>query len=387
MAVTIHQTPEAFTPSDNPVVWTFSSDQTAQSNFYYQISIYIDDALVAEEQIFPESGIYAKYDASDWASNSCNRPTTSTAMEADAANTCEVRITITERYGTPVADQASTAGTNIVCWKAGMFNEDFAAWDSSAYVVDGVTTDLKWLTNFPTEYYQKVGLTEHVRLMLLTDETDVDLTITLYDEDDNSIASASSTYGAANFVSIFNFAPDVIVDDTAITDANFSTCSYYIISEDSGEVEDYRFEIQTDCQYDSYKRLHFLSTWGSIESLSYNLVSRVSNNPKSYGYRRYWGEWNSSAFEFNDSQGTDLDFAKIVTRSMRIESDWLFEEIQHWIVDNLHTSNLVMIEDTAGVLLERSIKARRSEKKWNKEDQLFTDKVTVVMPSLINARL
>lgn len=162
MAVTIHDTPEAYTPSDNPVTWTFSSNQTAQPNFYYEITVYINDVAVHEAQVFPESGIYSKYDASEWTSINTNRPVTTTNLTDDAENSCLVKIKVTERYGDPVADGASSTASNVVAWKACMTNEDFDAWSAAAYVNDGVTTGIKWLTNFPDSSIQKVGLTEHV---------------------------------------------------------------------------------------------------------------------------------------------------------------------------------------------------------------------------------
>ena len=67
MAVTIHQTPLSYTPSDNPIVWTFSSDQDSQTNFVYAVKIFINDTQVGTDLVFPTNGIYARYDASSFA--------------------------------------------------------------------------------------------------------------------------------------------------------------------------------------------------------------------------------------------------------------------------------------------------------------------------------
>ena len=120
MAITIHDTPQTYTPSDNPVVWTFSSNQTAQNNFAYLVDVYINDTLVAEsELIFPEDGIYARFDATNFASNNCDQPSLITgALVGNADNYCQVKIRVWEYYGTTPTKQASQTTSNIYAWKA-----------------------------------------------------------------------------------------------------------------------------------------------------------------------------------------------------------------------------------------------------------------------------
>ena len=134
MAVTFHQTPDTYTPSDNPVLWTFSSNQTAQPNFAYLVKVYINDTLVANELRFPQNGIYSRFDARDYTSDNCASPAISEDIIVDANNYCTVRITVTERYGDPVADGASTAETNITAFKARFNDWDFIDWTASDYI-------------------------------------------------------------------------------------------------------------------------------------------------------------------------------------------------------------------------------------------------------------
>ena len=104
MAVTINNTPQAFTPSDNPVWFTFSSDQTAETNFSFLVEVYINDTLVANELIFPDSGINARFNAQSYASNACNSPQVVDQIFTDALNYAQVKIKVIERYGDPIAD-------------------------------------------------------------------------------------------------------------------------------------------------------------------------------------------------------------------------------------------------------------------------------------------
>ncbi len=84
-----------------------------------------------------------------------------------------------------------------------------------------------------------------------------------------------------------------------------------------------------------------MSRIGAIESFSFGLISRVSGKIKSYGYKKAWGEWSGSQFNYEDTQGRDIDFTKVTEKSIECVSDWLMEDVQNWLVNNCHTSPLV----------------------------------------------
>ena len=65
MAVIIEQEPQDYTTSDNPVTWVFSSDQTAQSNFYFLVDVQVgltSYTTVEEHRVYPESNDNAHFD-------------------------------------------------------------------------------------------------------------------------------------------------------------------------------------------------------------------------------------------------------------------------------------------------------------------------------------
>ena len=125
MSVTIHNTPQLFTPSDNPVTWTFSSDQTAQPNFSFLVEVYVNNALQAIEKVFPENGIYAHFDASAYASNACNTPIIAADLMGDASNNALIKIKVIEFYGDPPAEEAELESANVTVWKARLDDDDF----------------------------------------------------------------------------------------------------------------------------------------------------------------------------------------------------------------------------------------------------------------------
>lgn len=380
MAVTIHQTPDDYTPSDNPVVWTFSSDQTAQANFVYAVKVYINNVQVATELVFPDNGIYARFDASGYTSNNCNTPTIGTSLLADAENNCLVKITIVERYGNPRADGASTAGTNIVCWKAKMFDEDFIDWDSSNYIYNNPGT---WLTNYPET--PKVRETdEGIRLMFINNLTSItNFKVELFDADGVSIVSDTLNFTATSYyLLICNVSPSVIIASAlAITANDFAAASYYEVSSDTlAGLPVQRIDIDRSLVYDTYKRFHFLAQWGSIESYSFALVTRESGNVESFGYRQGFGQWSGSSFVFSKEQGLNIDYAKTIDRKMVCVSDWLSQAFQNWAIFNLYGSPLIY-EESGALMIQRACTNKTINKKIQENDMLFLEQLEITLPS------
>lgn len=383
MAIAINQTPELFTPSDNPIVWTFSSNQTAQDNFVYAVKVYINDALVSNELVFPDNGINGRYDASNHASNNCTIPAISSDLIADAANYCQVRITVTERYGTPAIDHSSVVGTNIVAWKARMFDDDFVDWDPANYTYN--VSGGGWLNDFT--FNPKVRLTdESIRLMFINANTSItNFRVELFEEDGTLIVSGGVNFTATDYeLLICNLSPYAILDSALpIVASDFDNCAYYEVSANAlAGLPVQRIDIDTSIVYDTYKRLHFLSQWGGIDSLSFGLLSQKMGKIKSESFTRNFGSWSGSSFVFEKTQGRNVDFSKTIEREMKCISDWLPEEVQNWMIYNMIGSPAVWVEVAADNSLERrAVKSRTVEEMKHATDVIFLEEVIITLPT------
>lgn len=376
MSVTIHQTPESYTPSDNPIVWTFSSNQTAQPNFAYAVKVFVNDTQVATDLVFPTNGIYARYDASTIVAQHCSPPLITGALVSDANNYCTVRITVVERYGAPPADGANAAASNIVAWKARMLDEDFIDWNPADYIFG---TNAKWLTNYPINTLSpKVRSTgEQIRLMLINNNNNVNLAVKLYDINDSLIASGSYPFTTTSFkIIIVNATPEEIVSEAiGIQQSDFDIAHYYTI-DDAADVVAFRIDIDKSIVYPTYKRLHFLTQWGDIASWSFGLISRRSGSVESHSYRKGFGRWDGNQFVYEKDQGRDIDYAKTVERQMKCVSDWLDEAQQNWMVLNLYGSPIVY-EESGTLMIRRRVTNRTIEEKIQENDLLFLEEVTL----------
>ena len=387
MAVTINSTPQAYTPSDNPVWFTFSSDQTAETNFSFLVEVYVNDSLVANELVFPDNGINARFNAQSYASNACNAPQVVDVIFTDALNYAQVKIKVIERYGDPVADGADATSANVYVFKAALSNDNFVDYLSSDYAFPGASVN--YLSDFPTSQNRLVkDYGEQQRLMAITnEETGYSFTISLYEADGTLIVTPTAIDVDEYWpITIFNFSPEQIVSFTTITQTNFDNAGYYEIVF-SSSLPDLRIDIDRNCVYPHYKRVHWLSEIGSIESFTFALISRQAGKIKSFGYERSWGEWDGSDFNLTKQQGTTIDYAKYSERSIVIESDWVNEYIQHWLSRSLYESPLVFEEiiDSSGtfstILIRRKIMNTAWMDKYNLNDMLFKEKITLGQPS------
>jgi len=124
MAVTIHTTPLQFSPSDNPLTFTFSSTQTAQANFSYIVEVFFNAVKVTEEQVFPEVSTKSHYDCSPVVSGLVPKATYSTVVWRDSGITADVHIKVHEFYGSTPALQGNATSSTIKIFKGSLSDQD-----------------------------------------------------------------------------------------------------------------------------------------------------------------------------------------------------------------------------------------------------------------------
>jgi hypothetical protein len=385
MAVTILTRPNDFSPSGNPITWTFSSDQTAQANFSYLVEIYVNGQLRNRETRFPEDGIKAKFNASSYAERFCNSPIISNDLSTDASNTAELSIKIIERYGNPIADGADITSTQITVYKAKLTDADFIAFDSNDYVLKASNVDFVSLFPVTTDTY-KCGNDEQARLLLLSGDNCDEVTITLLDSTGSPTGVSDSVAVSLAKTIMFSIGPQQLITGTTITQANLdAAASYTVVATDTVggfSTNPFTIEIDRRCRRDTSKRLHFISTIGSIESFSYTLYSNESGSIESKSYDKRFGQWNGNAFEYNLINGRSVDYQKIKNSQLLLRSNWLTQGEQNWLEAEVAVSPLVLIEDvrdpSVGLRRVRSTKSRYVFK-TTKQDTKFREDLVVVL--------
>jgi hypothetical protein len=143
MAITFHQQPATYSPSDNPLVFVFSSNQTAQPNFFFRIRTKYNGNQVSVDDVFPQVGSRAMFDASNIMKQLAIQPELKNQVFW-SRNLERLNIEVIEFYGTTPVAQASLESDTIRFWKSSVseyrFTKGFA---------DYVTGERLALTRMP----------------------------------------------------------------------------------------------------------------------------------------------------------------------------------------------------------------------------------------------
>lgn len=388
MAVTIHQEPKTYNPSGNPLMWVFSSDQTAQSNFSYLIEVYVNGNLIERNKVFPESGIYARWNGTAVAEKYCSLPVRPNAAQGDASNHEQMYIKVIELYGAPPIEQADATSTTIKMWKAKLNDTRFFEWQTNfdEYVLTSGTAAIKFLTWWPRTQKYYCGLTQQVRLMLITDDGCDKIEIRLHDAIDDTVASVIIPVNPHR-VTVFDLSPVFLIANTVLTQSDFDNCvywtgrAYHTISGD--ESETFRIDKENRCQESTAQRIHFMNTLGGLDSANFNLHSKTSGNLKRHGYEKDFGALVGSSYSFTPDLGRSIDYQVERNGNLQINTDWIGELEQQWMVDQLYISTLIYLELAAFSrvkIMGNSFKYKytKADTQYRESLKLFVERFTSV---------
>lgn len=398
MAITFHTQPQVFTPASNPVVWTFSSDETAQANFSYIVEVYVNSILHSTHQVFPQNGIYAKFNASEIARGLLSSPliTDGTLVTLYSSAFDLVRIIVYEQYGTPPAIEASATSDPKYVFNAALRHPDFVNWDYNLYNVsttNAQSSGMKYLTSWPRTYKYLCGLNEKVFLGFISNDSGLEIDIRLYNAANSLIVSSLGNAITYQPLNVIDVSPQNIINNTAITSGNFSTCVYYTVRTNGtgagaylGRSEVFSIYIDTECQRYPSRRLHWLNKFGVWDSFTFDLVSTDSTKIDSNRYEKEKGVWDAEDYVYPLYQGEATTFSKRAEDTLTLNSDWIKEDVQQWLVRELYESPKVYLEDN-GSFEPVNVTNASYKLKVSRRDGLIQELVEIQRTYLFNSQL
>ena len=378
MAITITQSPQVVTPSDNPVTWVFDSTETAQPNFYFLVEVYIANpstfAIVERHRVYPEFGGKAHFDASSITQRYADVNNQDTAQTLPS-----IRIKVTEYYGTtPVAELSVTSG-DVLFWKARLKKADFVNYDYTDYYLTG-TNNIKFLTLKPRGT-AKVKENDLFYLSWIKDSNDVTITGKTYDSTGSLIDTVNVNYNNTENLNVFFCGINTLINDYSL---NFTNSAYYTIelstlSGASSEV--FRIELDESCQYSTRSRLHWINSLGGVDSYTFGLLTREKTKLQSFGYERQFGSFNSAgSYAYDLKDGTVIDYLKQFSKELEVTSDWMLQAVQNWLSKSLYTSPIVFLEQNEE-LYRCKVTNTSFDKKIQETDMVFQEVVTIQLES------
>jgi len=388
MAITIYDEPQKYSTAGNPLVFTFSSDETAQPNFSFIVEVYVNESLHSTHQVFRQFNTLSKFDCSGILASTLSSPLivdgTLTTFYDSAIN--EYYIIVYEKYGTTPTTQDDATSSTLYAFNGSLRHPDWIDFDYQNYNADtnNSTSPRLFLTSWPRAKRYYCGLEERVFLGIICDDTGMNLRVRIYNSSGSQIATDLVSVTLSNFI-VFDASPSTIIANTTITQGNFDAAAYYTIEARptgggaySGASEAFRIDIDLECHRYETKRLHWLNKFGVWDSFTFTLVSVDSTAVESYGYQREKGVWDNTSYLYPRYQGENVTFAKRATDQLILNSDWISQEVQQWLVRSLLESPVVYLEQENGTEFEPvNITNSSYQFKTRRRDGLIQEQITI----------
>lgn len=388
MAITIYDEPQKYSSAGNPLMFTFSSDQTGQPNFSFIVEVYVNGSLHSTHQVFRQFNTLSKFDCSGILSSTLSSPLivdgTLTTFYDSAIN--EYYIIVYEKYGATPTTQASDTSATLYAFNGAFRNQEWIDFDYLNYNADtnSNVSPILFMTSWPRAKRYYCGLAERIFLGIICDDTGMNLRVRIYNSSGSQIATDLVSVTLSNFI-VFDASPSTIIANTSITQGNFDAAAYYTIEARptgggaySGASEAFRIDIDLECHRYETKRLHWLNKFGMWDSFTFTLVSVDSTNVESFGYQRERGVWDNTSYIYPTYQGERVTFAKRATDQLILNSDWISQEVQQWLVRNLYESPVVYLEQDNGTEFEPvNITNSSYQFKTRRRDGLIQEQITI----------
>ena len=384
MAVTIYDEPQAISPAGNPLMFTFSSDQTGQDNFSFIIEVYVNSALHSTHQVFRQFGTFSKFDCSGILASTLLNLDITTDFEFDATSSMSTyAIVVYEKYGATPTIQHDATSSTLKAFNGALRHIDWINWDYTIYDPNQ-TQDAVFLTDFPTSQKAFCGIEENFYLGYFEESgiAGVSFVIDLYDI--NGVVTSGDSFALTSTeFNILNVGPTAIVSvSPVLTLVDFSSdCYYYEFKVDVGgnsQVGPFRIYMDTECKRYETRRLHWLNKYGVWDSFTFSLVSIDSSTVQSNGYIREKGIWDGTSYIYPYYQGEKTTFAKTSTDQLVLNSDYIKQDVQQWLVRGLYESPVVYLEVEDSTEFEPvNVTNSSYQFKTRRRDGLIQEQITI----------
>lgn len=372
MALTIYQSPDAYSLSGNPLTFVFSSDQSGQANFSYKVEVSIDAVLIETHFLLPEFGAKCHFDASDICERYCQAPEELATDIYNASTDVSLTVDIIENYGTPPSDWLNSA-TTIDVIKGKQRKADFLNFTPADYVFGAAKL---WQTKFPRAEKNYINLALDNKFQYITNAATLILTVVLKN-DGIVVATKFSPLVVQENVSLVNINTTVLINDYLFSQANIDASNNIEIEWDSGVAQSETLTLWLDdrCYSSSYKHLVFMNTLGAFENYTFIKRTVEKTKIKGIGFEQQFGYYDAAgAYVYN--LGGVTDYVKQLEDTIGVQSDWVSESEYAFLCQELLTSPVVYLQSGSD-LIKVKVQSRGYKLKTSENDMVFNLKVEI----------
>ena len=366
MAVTIVQSAQNYSQSGQPMIWTFSSNQTGQANFSYVIEVYIGGNLVYTAKVLPTTGIYAFFDASEVAERYVNVSTIGTGVFGTSTNNEEIYLIVRENYGTPPINQAS-ATTGTINFFKGKSRYSFLASD---YIVG---LNKEFLTDFKETTLYNFGVQ---RVSAIANGIEPTAFWVFYNSAGAVLETRSLTTNLAKIID-FRFT-QTFLEGLLVTPSNWALTKYvmFYLNDGANNTEQIKINIEhSDCST-FQNEITFLNFLGGFDVYHFTRMKRYSKTSKPNQFKTNEGVLNADGtFTTLDTSG-QFNYQITQDETITLQTGWINENDFNILNEQLLTSPFVLLNGKRVAITEAT-----AEEKYRKFDTLFNFTITIKQKS------
>jgi hypothetical protein len=236
-------------------------------------------------------------------------------------------------------------------------------------------------------------LNENIFLGFISNDTAFNVRFRLKNSAGGIIANVVTSL-TLNDLTVIDCSPNTIIANTTITAANFAAAAYYeVIARAAGtglfngSSETFQIYIDNECHRYPTRRLHWLNKFGVWDSFTFTLVSTESTTVAGSTYERESGVWSGTNYIYPLYQGQITTFSKRAEDTMILNSDWISEEVQQWLVRELYESPNVYLEAATGAFEPVNITNQGYDLKQSRKDGLIRETIEIKKTYSYNSQL
>jgi hypothetical protein len=387
MAITILTSPDGLCPSGNPIQWTWSSDNTTQSNFSFFIEVYVNGVLYRTAQTFIEDSNKGRYNASDVAELVTSIPI---RTSGESLTTADIYIIIYERFGSTITNQNPQTSSTIVAWKGKLdFNRWVSDWDVDDYLLNEADNN-KLLTDAP---YTSIRDGQSLNVYFLSDPNDAITVATryfykYYDKAGNLLDTTGFfTFGSENKYYRLSTLQVTYGDLVARYDGvgAFDNVDYATVQilyrNQIFDSSPFRINIDRKC-VDQAFQIYFLTQLGGIDSFNFTRKGTYNMNSQQRDFKTNRGAWVDGVYTYDNTSTGQGNYQSKNVKLLTLQSDWIRQDVLEYLLDNLITSPYVLLDGK-----RVSIKSSTQEYKRHKFNPLFNLTIEATVSNELSTRV
>lgn len=389
MAITVYNTPASYSPAYNQMIFTLSSNNSAQPNFRYIADIYVNGSseYTRLEVGKNPANSYGTFDVSGIIQNFLSRDAddNTTTFKQCPNSIASYEVKFGEQYG---ASSGITNYPNLTTSSGYAYNGVF---DSLSFLDYSVNTYVlnssgsNFLTDRPT-FETRAG--EKLILGFMTDLSNeaYNLEIVSYYDEGTIFNTVRTTNPYASIANRQDRSINVRVDHDWLSsltnsDLSFGTTPIFSASYDyydvriknsSGTIVSETIRIypgEDICSKYDPIRFKFMNNYGKYDYYTFTGAKTKTTNITRNTYKSNPNQWSSTNYNYNRMSRGLNQYETILDDTITINSDWITEAESIWL-EQLVTSPDVYIYE-GGNLVSVNITNANYDTKYVASQQLF----------------